>query len=100
MTVISTLAMKGLIGDQAVYSWIVGPCSSDPRAERSAFGHRAVRLEDHDILRPAAELRDRERASGGILLVTFGLVVVTANPNDPMLPDTQDADLTGLYRWY
>jgi len=51
-------------------------------------------------LRPAAQLRDRERTSGGILLVTFGLVVVTADPNDPVSPDAQDTDLTGLYRWF
>ena len=80
--------------------WIVRPRSLDPRAERSAFGHRAVRPEDHDVLRSAAELRDRERACGGILLVTFGLVVMTADPDDPMPPDAQDTDLTGLYRWF
>jgi hypothetical protein len=72
---------------------------SDPRAERSAFGHGAIGTEDHDILRPTAELRDRERASGGIVLVSFGFVVMTADPYDPVLPDAQDADLAGCYRW-
>ena len=73
--------------------------SSDPRAEGAAFGHGAVGPEDHDILPPASELRDRERTGGGLFLVTVGLEVVTADPNDPVRPDAQDADLTGLHCW-
>jgi hypothetical protein len=69
---------------------------SDRGTECSTLFDGAVSPEDDDVLRCGAQLRYRERTSGGIVQATAGLEVLAVDSDDPPSSYAKHPDLAGF----